>query len=72
MTEFGGGPEFGREDEPTTKEVLDRALAAGYIEQGDLGYFGDDLADVLTAVASYIEMAGEDAEEVFKRWGIAE
>lgn len=71
MTEqFSTDPEQHIEHEPTIREILDAALADGYIELGDVVYFGTDREDTLLGVASYIEAAGGDFEEFMSKWGI--
>lgn len=58
-------------DESHATEALRNAIEAGYMTEDDVrDYLGDDVQDILIGVASYIEMAGHDAETILREWGV--
>lgn len=66
-------PDKNEADESDARLALDKAIEAGYLTVEDVEeYLGVDAQDILTGVASYIEMAGDDAETVMKEWGLVE
>lgn len=66
-------PGYNEADASHAEEALQKAIAAGYMTQEDVEeFFGQDVQDVLIGVASYIEMAGDDAETAMRDWGLVE
>jgi hypothetical protein len=69
---FSNGPERGPESEPTTGELIRKAFAAGYLEEGDLEYSGESFDEVIIQIAMYIEQSGDDAQDILAKWGVLE
>lgn len=67
---FNSKPEVNDDKEPTPEEVIQKAIAAGYIEQIDVDTLGVDIEDIIGSLYGIIIEAGDDPDEVFAQWGI--
>lgn len=73
---FQSNVEGDKDKEPTVKDILEKALAAGYIEEEDIEFLDDGDEDLERLVIYFYTLINEetddDPDEVLQRWGLVD
>lgn len=72
MPEFGPNPERESVEAERVEKLLRLAKEAGFIEDADIEYLGEDLDEVIGNLYGAIVEKGEDPDEYLVAWGFLE
>lgn len=72
MPEFGPRHEVEPGDGERIAKLLSSAKEAGFIEDADVEYLGEDLVEIIGNVYGVILENGEDPDEYLEAWGFLE
>lgn len=72
MSEFHSHPEREPNEEERTERLLRLAKEAGFIEDADIEYLGQDLDEIIGNLYGVILESGEDPDEYLVSWGFLE